>query len=86
MPDHKTHRRFARVFGLDSSDIDRLMDEPYKILGGRHRILRHDPSFIIALLLDKGIDAGLKAWLHLILDEDKSLARLFKSLEGGKYD
>ncbi|MET1124584.1 MAG: hypothetical protein ABWW66_04895 [Archaeoglobaceae archaeon] len=66
---------------MDSSRVDDLMDEPYKVLGRKHRILRHDPAFIACLSLDRGLEEGLKAYLHLILDEDKTLSRLFRVIE-----
>ena len=80
MPDHKTHKEFSRLFGIDSSRFDRYIDEPYKHLGKKHRKIRHDTTTILYLGLkhgDKGLIAG---YLHVLLDENEELVRVFKSL------
>jgi len=81
MSDHETHRRFSRLFGLDSSKVDKYIDRPYKFLGRKHRKLRHDVATIVYLGLKDGEEAMISAYLHVLLDEDRSLARLFKSLK-----
>jgi len=75
MPSHEIHQLIGSILGLQTAEIDKLMDEPFKILGRRHRILRHDETFIL-LLANFSEEAALCAWLHLMLDEDK-----YKTLE-----
>jgi len=39
------------------------------------------PAFVICLSLDKGFKEGLKAWLYLVLDEDKNFEKNFENFK-----
>jgi len=44
MPSHEEHcQDSVRKYGKRFDDLHRWMDEPYEILGKRHRMYRHDP-------------------------------------------
>ena len=68
MPRHKVHRLIDRIFlGREYPDIHRWMDEPYKRLGPRHRMLRHD--LLSCIIVSRGDPRRLaSAILHLLLD------------------
>jgi hypothetical protein len=68
MPEHKIHRMIDRLFlGKEREDVHAWMDEPYKWLGPKHRILRHDPITLLLKYYDdpEGFLAGL---LHIATD------------------
>lgn len=80
MPDHRTHHAIAKLLlGKAYPDVDAWMDEPYKWLGARHRILRHNalttPSVVFMRELLKSGDAekALKkaaaALIHIAADK-----------------
>jgi hypothetical protein len=59
------------------------MDEPYKLLGRKHRILRHTPQEVI---LKFGFsDEALSGLLHILADkkskEIKKIIKLFEEIE-----
>jgi len=67
MARHKVHRMVDRlILGRPYSNVHRWMDEPYKWLGKKHRILRHDP---ISLFLKYGAGPEfLSGLLHIAVD------------------
>ena len=75
MPDHRTHRFIDRIFlGREREDVHSWMDAPYKQLGPKHRVLRHDPISLFAKYHDdpEGFFAGM---LHILTDFGVSEAR-----------
>jgi hypothetical protein len=56
-----------------------FLDQPYKSFGRRHRAVRHDAATICLLGLKNSKEA-LPAWLHVVLDESKTLQRFLKLL------
>jgi len=75
MPRHRIHRLIDRaVLGREYPDVHRWMDEPYKILGKRHRVLRHSPLEVI-LRFYPDTDRVISGLLHIALDRIDSLAR-----------
>jgi hypothetical protein len=82
VPDRKLHNRFNElVLGASFSSVSEIMDEPYSRFKGKHRNLRHDTPFLIETLDKLGLCPALAAWLHLILDYDRELARTMQALE-----
>jgi len=78
MPDHRTHRRIDKAFlGKEYPDVHKWMDEPYKWLGPRHRILRHDP-FSILLKYRNDPNRLTAALLHLLADKGISALKRSK--------
>jgi len=79
MPDHKTHHKLSQaLLGKAYPDVDRWIDEPYKYLGSRHRVLRHDaltPAVVFMRELAKSGDAekalkkSLAALIHISADK-----------------
>jgi hypothetical protein len=68
MPDHKTHHLVCKlILGKARPDVDRFIDEPYRWLKSRHRILRHDPVTLFLKYHNdpEGFFAGL---LHILTD------------------
>jgi hypothetical protein len=68
MPDHKTHHLVCKFFlGKARPDVDKFIDEPYRWLKSRHRILRHDPVTLFLKYHNdpEGFFAGL---LHILTD------------------
>lgn len=74
MPKHRTHRLVSKlILGKAYSNVDRWMDEPYRWLGRRHRVLRHDP---LSLYLRYGpTPEFLAGLLHVALDEGDSAVK-----------
>jgi len=74
MPSHKTHRLISRlILGKEYPEVDRWLDQPYRHLGPRHRILRHTPAEVIAKF---GVsDKALAGLLHIALDYAVSEAK-----------
>ena len=69
MPSHKKHRSCDKVFlGKEYPLVHRYMDEPYKVLGMRHRVLRHDIETCLLLGIMFGENAFRSAVLHIVLD------------------
>jgi len=64
MPKHKIHRYIDPLFlGKEFPHVHRWMDEPYKLLGRKHRILRHSPQEVI---IKYGLsDEALGGLLHI---------------------
>lgn len=86
MPDHKTHHAIEKLLlGETFPDVDAYIDEPYRwldskgrMLKGRHRIYRHNaltPGVVFVRELAKSGNAeralkkGLVATLHLAADK-----------------
>ena len=71
---HREHVALDKiVFGRSFRHVHRWMDEPYKWLGPRHRIVRHDP---LTLLAKYGLgDEFLAGVLHIIADASSSRRR-----------
>jgi hypothetical protein len=81
MPKHKIHRYIDKLFlGREFPHVHKWMDEPYKSLGPKHRILRHTPQEII---LKFGFsDEALSGLLHIYADKkSKEINKLFKFFE-----
>jgi hypothetical protein len=70
MVDHKTHReRCRKLLGDDYAWVHRYMDQPYKILGRRHRVLRHDEETALLLAIKTGDPRSYVAAMdHLLAD------------------
>lgn len=72
MPSHRVHRLIDRVFlGREYPEVHRYLDEPYKWLGPRHRVLRHDLLTVLSLA---AVDPayGASALLHILADYGSS--------------
>jgi len=84
MPKHKIHRLIDRiVLGREYPHVHRWMDEPYKILGKKHRILRHDP---ITLFLKYGPSPEfISGLLHIMADRGESLLKKRRKRRKYKY-
>jgi len=70
MARHKVHRLIDLMYlGRQYPQVHRWVDAPYKRLGKRHRILRHDllSAVIIALKL-RDANAFRSAVLHYLTD------------------
>ena len=68
MPSHKVHRMIDRLFlSKEREDVHKFMDEPYKWLKARHRILRHDP-FTLFLKYYNDPEGFLAGLLHIATD------------------
>jgi len=68
VPEHRIHHLVEKlILGRARPDVDRWVDEPYKWLGPKHRILRHDPFTLFLKYHDdpEGFLAGL---LHIATD------------------
>jgi len=74
MPSHRTHRLVCRlILGRAYPEVDKWLDQPYRYLGPKHRILRHTPAEVIAKF---GIsDKALAGLLHIALDYAVSEAK-----------
>jgi len=85
MPDHKTHRAIVKLLlGEVFPDVDRWIDAPYRwrdskgrMLRGRHRIYRHNPTtpgMVFAREIVKSGDAAkalkkaIAATIHIAAD------------------
>lgn len=69
------------VLGAAYSEISEFMDQPYAKFKQKHRNLRHDTVFLLEALERFGLRPTLAAWLHLILDYDRDLARTMEAFE-----
>jgi hypothetical protein len=84
VPKHKIHRYIDRFFlGKEFPHVHRWIDEPYKYLGRKHRILRHTPQEVI---LKFGFsDEALSGLLHILADkkskEITKIVKLFEEIE-----
>lgn len=68
MPSHKVHRAVDRLLlGREYEDVHAWMDEPFRWLGPKHRILRHDP-LSIAVRYWNDPNRALSAFLHIVTD------------------
>jgi len=68
LPSHKTHRAVDRLLlGREYEDVHAWMDEPFRWLGPKHRILRHDP-LSIAVRYWNDPNRALSAFLHIVTD------------------
>jgi hypothetical protein len=75
MPSHKAHRFIDRLFlNSEREDVHRWIDAPYKYLGKKHRIMRHDPLTLIVKYHDDP-EALASALLHILADEGVSRLR-----------
>lgn len=65
--------------------VDRFKDSPFKVLGRRHRILRHDPLTNILLAVEKRDPrAFLAGELHDLVD--RGFSRVNKSSKRGRKE
>jgi len=73
------HRLVDRIFlGREYPEVHKWMDEPYRLLRGRHRILRHSPVEVIARF--GFTDRALSGLLHIATDfAHKEVRRKFRS-------
>lgn len=82
MPERKLHNKFTQlVLGAPFSSVSGIMDEPYSRFKQKHRNLRHDSAFLLEALKRFGLRPALAAWLHLVLDYDRDLARTMEAFE-----
>ena len=76
MPSHKTHRKVDRlVLGEEFPEVHFYKDRPYKYLGPRHRIVRHDIVTDLMIGAICGRKAFMSALLHDAADFGMSEAR-----------
>ena len=78
MPSGRVHRLDAKSSGY-SNKVNEVIDGPYKWLGGKHRILFHDP--FSAMVIGHAIDpdgGALGGLRHIMLDKAASGNRAFK--------
>jgi len=81
MPNHEIHRYIDKLFlGRKFPHVHHRIDEPYKSLGRKHRILRHSPHEVI---LKYGLsDEALSGLLHIYADrKSNEINKLFKFFE-----
>ena len=78
---HRDHVLIDRlVLGRAYREVHRWMDEPYRWLGPRHRVLRHDP---LTLLLRFGLgEEFVSGMLHIAADEASSALRRRRGRRG----
>jgi hypothetical protein len=71
---HREHVILDKVLlGRPYRHVHEWMDEPYKWLGPKHRVLRHDP---LTLFLKYGFsDEFLAGMLHVVADSTTSRRR-----------
>jgi hypothetical protein len=78
LPSHKVHRAVDRLLlGREYEDVHAWMDEPFRWLGPKHRILRHDP-LSIAVRYWNDPDRALSAFLHIATDGSVSKIKTYK--------
>lgn len=66
MPSHEEHCEHSEeIFGYRFSEVHTYIDEPVKVLGPKHRIVRHD------IKRSPQIIASLKCWDNIIPEEYK---------------
>jgi len=69
MPSHDIHKIVNKaLLGKEYEDVNRWCDEPYRWLGRKHRILRHDP-LSITLKYHNDPERLAAAFLHVLTDE-----------------
>jgi len=81
LPSRRVHNLVDKaLLGRSYDSVHRAIDQPYKYLGKRHRILFHDP--LTATLASGGKPAP--ATLHILLDnicsKDRRLGELLELL------
>jgi len=75
MPRHKIHRLIDRlILGREHEEVHAWMDQPYKWLGRRHRILRHS-VFEVFVKYHRDPEKLTSALLHILADRAESLAK-----------
>jgi len=75
MPKHKIHRLIDRIFlSKEFPSVHAWMDEPYRWLGPRHRILRHS-VFEVFVKYHRDPEKLTSALLHILADRAESLAK-----------
>ncbi len=84
MPSRRVHEMLDMLlFGKRYSWLHKWMDEPWKWLGKKHRIWRHDPwqTPLQALMISGGDwNAFVSAACHIVLDEDHVSPAILKLL------
>ncbi len=76
MPKHEIHQLLDRIlFGKPLPHVHRFIDEPFKVLKSRHRILRHDLTTCLFLGLIFGPKAFGSALMHILADKAESRLR-----------
>jgi len=74
MPEHKVHLLIDKIIlGKEYKHVHRTLDEPYKWLGSRHRVSRHDPLW--AFLRFGFSEEFISACLHIATDYGVSEAK-----------
>ena len=68
MPSHKIHRLIDRlIIGKEYKHVHRVLDKPYKWLGKKHRVSRHNIPFVLLRFgLSEEFIAGC---LHILADK-----------------
>lgn len=75
MPSRRVHRLDAQLHGY-SDRVNSVIDGPYSWLGGKHRILFHDPLSAMAVSSVVDPEGGpLGGLRHVILDQAGSADR-----------
>jgi len=73
LPEHKIHQLLDRIlFGKPLPHVHRFIDEPFKVLKSRHRILRHDLTTCLFLGVIFGPKAFGSALMHILADKAES--------------
>jgi len=87
MPGRRIHRYTSKLMlGKPYDEVHAVLDRPVKYLGGKHRVLRHDPAeaALIGYRI-AGAEGALAALLHVTVDnlftKDKQLASMIKRLK-----
>lgn len=76
MVTHREHQESTKKkIGVDGASTHAWMDRPYRYLGYRHRVLRHDPETtpLIRFLITGRIETILETQIHL--KDDGELGR-----------
>ena len=67
MPSHEIHRKIDKlILGKEFREVHKILDEPVKWLGKRHRISRHDLAF--AFMRFGASEEFASACLHILTD------------------
>lgn len=72
MPSRRVHNFLNRIiFGSSYDKINAAIDEPFKYLGRKHRILYHNPleAGIIGLTKTSDINGFMAGFLHVYVDQ-----------------
>lgn len=75
MPSRRVHRSDAKTYGY-SDKVNQVIDAPFLWLGGKHRVLFHDP--LTAMDIGRRVDpvgGAFGGFRHVLLDQTGSSSR-----------